>query len=149
MSINKDLAAPCGLYCGVCGVYIATRDNNEKFKDRLTTVYGVKFAEVVCDGCLSSRVFGYCRVCPIKSCCKEKNIEGCFQCNDFPCKHIDAFPMPVGKKVILRAVPRWRQVGTEKWIEEEEQRYVCPYCGQHVFRGTKRCNRCKAPLDLD
>ncbi|HMA86582.1 MAG TPA: DUF3795 domain-containing protein [Desulfosalsimonadaceae bacterium] len=24
--------APCGLYCGACAVYIATRDNNEKFK---------------------------------------------------------------------------------------------------------------------
>jgi len=29
---NKDLMAPCGLYCGTCGVYIATRDNNEKFR---------------------------------------------------------------------------------------------------------------------
>ncbi len=29
---NKDLMAPCGLYCGTCGVYIATRDSNEKFR---------------------------------------------------------------------------------------------------------------------
>ena len=29
---NKDLMAPCGLYCGTCGVFIATRDGNEKFK---------------------------------------------------------------------------------------------------------------------
>ena len=27
---DKNLMAPCGLYCGVCGVYIATRDKNEK-----------------------------------------------------------------------------------------------------------------------
>ncbi|MBF0399038.1 MAG: DUF3795 domain-containing protein, partial [Desulfobacterales bacterium] len=29
---NKNLMAPCGLYCGLCGIYIATRDKNEKFK---------------------------------------------------------------------------------------------------------------------
>jgi hypothetical protein len=26
---NKDLMAPCGLHCGTCGVYIATRDGRE------------------------------------------------------------------------------------------------------------------------
>jgi len=29
---NKDLMAPCGLYCGACGIYISKRDGNEKFK---------------------------------------------------------------------------------------------------------------------
>ena len=29
---NKELMAPCGLYCGTCSIYIATRDNNEKLK---------------------------------------------------------------------------------------------------------------------
>lgn len=27
MKINPDLIAPCGLYCGVCAIYIAHRDN--------------------------------------------------------------------------------------------------------------------------
>jgi hypothetical protein len=27
MKINQDLIAPCGLYCGVCAIYIAHRDN--------------------------------------------------------------------------------------------------------------------------
>ncbi len=41
MENRNKLAAPCGLYCGVCGILIAHRDNNIKFKERLTTVYGV------------------------------------------------------------------------------------------------------------
>ena len=57
--------------------------------------------------------------------------------------------MAVGKKVILRAVPHRRKVGTDRWIRDEETRYVCPGCGNKVFRGAMRCNRCKAPLDLD
>jgi len=32
MEIHKEWLAPCGLYCGVCGILMATRDNNEKFK---------------------------------------------------------------------------------------------------------------------
>ena len=39
---NKDLMAPCGLYCGTCGVYIATRDGNEKFKAVMGNLYGTK-----------------------------------------------------------------------------------------------------------
>ncbi len=38
LRVGKELLAPCGLYCGVCGVYIAHRDNNIKFKERLTTI---------------------------------------------------------------------------------------------------------------
>ena len=30
---NKDLMAPCGLYCGTCEVYIATRDNMDHFDE--------------------------------------------------------------------------------------------------------------------
>ncbi len=29
MEINPEHIAPCGFYCGVCGVYYATRDNNQ------------------------------------------------------------------------------------------------------------------------
>ena len=57
--------------------------------------------------------------------------------------------MTVGKKVILRAVPYWKEVGTEKFIEDEEALYLCPACGNKVFRGAVKCNKCKAELDLD
>jgi predicted RNA-binding Zn-ribbon protein involved in translation (DUF1610 family) len=55
----------------------------------------------------------------------------------------------VGKRVILRAVPHWRQVGTAKWVHDEEARYHCPNCGNQLFRGAKRCNQCKTDVDLD
>ena len=149
MAVNKELAAPCGLYCGVCGIYVATRDNNEKFKEKLAPVYGAKPEDLVCDGCLSKRVWAYCQECPIKSCCRDKKIEGCHQCKEFPCQFIDNFPVPVGKKVILRSIPRWKELGTEQWIQEEETRYICPHCGATAFRGAMRCRSCKEPLDLD
>ncbi|MBI5250138.1 MAG: DUF3795 domain-containing protein [Desulfomonile tiedjei] len=146
---KKELLAPCGLYCGVCGVFIAHRDHNEKFKERLSTVYGCSPEDIVCEGCLSENTFKYCRVCPIKTCTGQKNYQGCHQCGDFPCTIIENFPLPVGKKVILRAIPTWRELGTEIWVEQEELRYHCPHCGFELFRGAKRCRECKDPVDLD
>ena len=149
MTVNPDLLAPCGLYCGVCAVYIADRDQNEKFKERLAPVYGVEPKDIQCKGCLSDDPFGYCKICPIKTCVAEKNYEGCHQCDDFPCETIEGFPLPVGKKVILRAIPQWREMGTEAWVAAEEARYHCPECGKSIFRGAKRCRECKTPVDQD
>ena len=122
--INKAILAPCGLYCGVCAIHIADRDNNLKFKEKLVDVYkpfSKTVDDIKCKGCLSENqedIFGYCKICPIRDCVKSKGFESCHQCDDFPCKLIDRFPIPVGKKVILRAIPRWKELGIEKWVEE-------------------------------
>ncbi|UCD57076.1 MAG: DUF3795 domain-containing protein [Candidatus Hydrogenedentota bacterium] len=149
MAVNRELLAPCGLYCGVCGIYIAHRDQNMKFKERLAPVYGVGVGDVQCRGCCSEETFTYCKVCPIKSCTQEKGYEGCHQCPDFPCSIIEEFPMEVAKRVMLRAIPQWREMGTEKWVAAEEARYRCLECGAQLFRGAKRCRECKVPVDQD
>jgi hypothetical protein len=145
----RELLAPCGLYCGVCAILIADRDDNPRFKERLTGVYNVGIDEIHCKGCLSGDLFLYCRVCPIRDCTMEKGIEGCHRCEDFPCESIEGFPMPVGRKVMLRAIPEWREMGTEKWVEAEIERYHCPECGYSLFRGAKRCRSCGSPVDVD
>jgi hypothetical protein len=90
-----------------------------------------------------------CSMCAIKDCARQKGYAGCHECNDFPCEHIQEFPMPVGKKVILRAIPYRKAYGTERWVTDEISRYVCPDCGNKLFRGAKRCNVCKLTVDLD
>ncbi|MBN2706292.1 MAG: DUF3795 domain-containing protein [Deltaproteobacteria bacterium] len=163
MQANPDLISPCGLYCGVCAIFIAHRDDNQKLKERLVTLYkggipdkgtlpgsvDLTTEDIRCAGCLSDDVFMYCRQCEIKDCTNEKAYDGCHQCDEFPCRHIENFPMSVGKKVILRTVPYWREVGTEKFIADEEARYICRECGNIVFRGAVTCNQCKVKLDLD
>ena len=149
MQVRKELLAPCGLYCGVCAILIADRDGNVKFKEKLSKLYNVAVEDLSCNGCLSDKVFKYCTICPIKACTGEKKYEGCHQCESFPCEHIENFIMPVGKKVMLRAIPQWREWGTEKWVGEEEKRYVCPSCGYQLFRGAKRCRNCDVSVDRD
>ena len=163
MATNPDFNSPCGLYCGVCAIYIAARDNNNRLKEGLVNLYkggtpgkgtlpnceNLSTADIHCGGCLSDDLFMHCRQCEIRDCNKEKGYTGCHECDDFPCQHIDNFPMAVGKKVILRSVPYRREFGTEKWVRDEEARYICPECGNKVFRGVIKCNQCKGKLDLD
>ncbi len=71
MEIEKRFLAHCGLYCGVCGVYYATRDNNEKFLNKLLAMYqekipgleGISIEDLKCEGCLSDRVSLFCGSC--------------------------------------------------------------------------------------
>jgi len=163
MTANPDFISPCGLYCGVCAIYIAARDNNSRLKEGLVNLYkggtpgkgtllnceNLSAADIHCGGCLSDDLFIHCQQCAIRACTNEKRYTGCHECDDFPCHHIDNFLMAVGKKVILRSVPYLREFGTEKWVRDEEARYICPECGNKVFRGAMKCNKCKAKLDLD
>lgn len=140
---SKELISPCGLYCGVCGIHKAGVDNDEPLKEKLAKLYGVDSpAKIQCAGCRSEEPFFFCRVCTIKSCAEEKNFEGCYECESFPCEKIQGFPFAEAKQNMLRAVPRWRELGTEAWVKEEEDRFRCKSCGTDSFRGARKCRQC-------
>lgn len=112
---NKSLMAPCGLYCGACGVYIATRDANEKFKSVMGNLYGTKPEDTVCLGCMQpeppEKLYGYCSMCKIRDCVRSKGFYSCHQCTDWPCEMIENFGFATGRKVMKSTIPVWR----EKW----------------------------------
>lgn len=163
MKINPACISPCSLYCDVCAIRIANRDNNQKLKQKLVDLYkggipgkgvlpnceNLTVDDIHCKGCLSDDRFMHCHQCDIRDCVTEKRIEGCHKCDNFPCSHIDNFPMTVGKTVILRSVPLRKKEGLQQWIRKEEKRYYCPDFGNKVFRGVRQCNQCKVPLELD
>lgn len=151
---DKRLMAPCGLYCGTCGVYIAHRDGNEKFRKVLAAAYGSKPEETACKGCMQQDppdcLFSFCRTCKIRVCVLEKEYYSCHQCTDFPCDLIEVFPIPVGRRVMTRAIPSWRELvaehgdeqGSVEWARSECERYHCADCGHPLFRGAIRCRGC-------
>ncbi|HDP25676.1 MAG TPA: DUF3795 domain-containing protein [Deltaproteobacteria bacterium] len=147
--------APCGLYCGVCGVYIATRDNNAKFKEVMGRLYGTKPEETRCLGCMQSdpskNLYAYCRLCPLRDCITAKGFYSCHQCDEWPCDLIENFGLATGVRVMKRTIPVWRakvaergdEEGSVEWARLECERYHCPNCGEPLFRGALRCRACK------
>jgi hypothetical protein len=144
---NKELVSPCGLYCGLCGIRYADKKEDGKLKEKLAAAYHDTPDKIACNGCMSANPYWYCKSCPVKSCATEKKYEGCYQCADFPCDKIESFPIPEAKKNILRAVPRWRELGTEEWIKEEERLFSCKKCGNTLFRGAHKCRECGTVLE--
>ena len=157
MEINPEHISPCGLYCGVCGIYRATQENNLRFLKITLRMYQsiipnsghFSVEDLLCDGCHSERRSFTCNSCAIRDCSEKKQNNGCHECSSFPCEYINNFPIPTGKKVILRSIPYIQEHGISKWIESEEARYFCPTCNNLLFRGVKRCNKCKETVDLD
>jgi Protein of unknown function (DUF3795) len=153
VEINNNLLAPCGLYCGVCAIYIAHKNQNDKFKKLLVDVYKPftkEIEDIQCTGCLSNDIkFAHCQECSIRNCVQKKGYEGCHECSKFPCWRIKSFPTEEARKNMLRAIPRWKKLGTEKWVEEEEARNLCQNCGKKLFRGARRCNGCKTEVKLN
>jgi hypothetical protein len=152
---NKALMAPCGLYCGTCGVYIATRDANEKFRSVMANLYGTKPEETECLGCMqpdpAEKIYLACSICTIRHCVKTKGYYSCHQCQDWPCSMITNFGFATGVRVMERTIPVWRakvaeygdRKGSVEWARAECERYHCSSCGQPLFRGAQRCRACK------
>jgi hypothetical protein len=151
---DRKLMAPCGLYCGACGVYIATRDKNEKFKQVMGNLYGTKPEETACLGCMQTdppeMLYGYCKMCSIRDCVRGKGFYSCHQCEKWPCDMINGFGLATGLRVMKRTIPLWRdkvaklgdEEGSVEWARAELERYHCPDCGKPLFRGAKRCRSC-------
>jgi Protein of unknown function (DUF3795) len=155
---DRRLMAPCGLYCGTCGVYISTRDDNEKFREKLAVLYGSPSEETRCLGCMQDDppecLFGFCQSCPMRECVIEKGLTSCHQCDDWPCDFVENFPLPVGRRVMKKAITKWRglaekhglEAGAIEWAKSECERYHCPDCGEPLFRGAITCRACKADV---
>jgi hypothetical protein len=155
---NKDLMAPCGLYCGACGVYIATRDGNEKFRGIMAGLYGTKPEDTACRGCMQpdppDTLYGYCRSCGIRDCVRSRGLYSCHACEEWPCGLIENFGLATGVRVMKRTIPLWRakvaelgdEAGSVEWARAECERYHCSGCGEPLFRGAQRCRVCKKPV---
>ncbi|MHA1271267.1 MAG: DUF3795 domain-containing protein [Candidatus Helarchaeota archaeon] len=144
--MNKDLFAPCGLYCGVCGIYYADKNNDIKLKEKLAAAYWTKPEMIRCNGCLSDLKFQFCEKCEIRKCVFEKKISGCHECSLFPCIKIENYPFKLATKFMLKSIPVRKTMNDEEWVAWEENNWKCENCGEINFRGAKRCRKCKTEL---
>lgn len=93
----KEMIAVCGLDCSKCGAFLATKENNDQKRAEVAQEWSrlfkgeIKPEDINCDGCHSDggRLLNYCKVCEIRECGKEKGLENCGYCGEYPCHKLD------------------------------------------------------------
>jgi hypothetical protein len=105
MFYSLKLAAPCGLYCGVCSTSL----------------------EGVCHGCgcqandcLAAEKH---TVCSIYLCVQERGLQDCSSCEDFPCTKLIQFafdPVMRTHLPVLYNLARRKKIGIKAWIREQQ-----------------------------
>jgi hypothetical protein len=89
----SEIIAPCGIDCGICPVFIATRNDDAVARQRLAEQFfsqhdkDIDPETIVCDGCPGQgRTLGFCSVCQIRACAYGKGYATCAECDAFPCE---------------------------------------------------------------
>ena len=91
------MIATCGLDCGRCGAFIATRDNDDAMRVKVAEEWArlyhapIKPEHINCTGCRSAGVkTHYCdQLCEIRKFAMGRSLGTCAECSDFPCAKLD------------------------------------------------------------
>jgi hypothetical protein len=99
-----EMLAFCGLVCDTCPIHLATlqTDREEQARMRAEIVrqckehyrMDYKLEEITdCDGCrtVGERLFLTCKKCQIRICAREKHLQNCAFCTEFPCEKLGTF----------------------------------------------------------
>lgn len=95
-----ELIAYCGLNCADCGAYQATISNDENLREEVAKKWAAEYnapnltsKDIYCTGCTTAAGpwFSHCQECTYRLCAKEKGVETCAACADFPCPDIEGF----------------------------------------------------------
>jgi hypothetical protein len=160
---GEHLAAACGTYCGACPAYIAKHGEDEQIKLRRQKRSSSGSAKVLpgippsnwmdgllCDGCLSGgKLAAHCQRCNIRLCALNKQSNSrCSGCEELPCYRITNL-MNMGnylhRKEYLPNLKKIREMGVQKWVEYEAERWRCPKCGLPMSWYDAECIGCGEP----
>ncbi len=141
---SKELASTCGLFCPSCHIFIATQAKNEELNN-MATKEGVKVEEISCMGCNSENNTIKCKSCKIRACAKEKNIEFCYECKEFPCNSFEEFQKQMPNSIeVYYAQQTIREVGFDIWFKRMMGHYSCKNCGTINSAYDMFCRNCNA-----
>lgn len=129
--MDLSLIAPCGMNCGTCLAYL--REKNK------------------CPGCRNMGKDGgshYCRLCIIKNCqyFKTSQENFCFSCPKYPCKRLKALDKRYTLKYNMSMLENQKAInnlGLDKFVENETQRWTCKSCGKTLCVHRNFCLFCK------
>jgi hypothetical protein len=136
-----DSLGPCGINCQKCFAYKngRIRQHSESLKNDFGNfeIYAERFSKLLdapvvnkynefkemldyfaassCLGCRKQECHLF-KSCNVRSCYKEKSVDFCFQCDDFPCDHT-GFDIHLEQRWI-KINERMKEVGVENYYDE-------------------------------
>ena len=130
--LDEKLLAPCGINCLVCYRYCAG-------------------ARKPCPGC---RYDGegkpeHCRRCHIRDCAREKGVEHCFLCAEYPCRRLRSMERSYRTRYAFHLTADERfalEHGAQDLAALHGERYRCPECGGVISLHDRICSDCGAPM---
>ena len=141
--MDKRLACYCGLYCGNCAVKVKVEPaakvlydemKSAGFEDVINYIPGGEgfwpfLKSMVNDGvCVSCRDGSGNPGCAVRICAKEKGVDMCAFCEDYPCEKFEAFlNVSVGYPVLKHDNALLRDKGWEAWLTLQEGRRKTGY----------------------
>jgi len=125
MDEKKALAAPCGLDCFNCEIYVENLTN--ELAEWIHEKVGVVKEDIACAGCRQQEGVHYHippEGCATLDCVKAKGVDFCCDCEEFPCPLLAPLAEGAGMyphNMKVYSLCRIKKVGLEEWIEESRQ----------------------------
>lgn len=102
--MKVDNLGYCGLQCATCPLHVAKINDDAELRIKTAKewqeLYGeylggakLKPQDMECSGCRADGgVFTGCAVCPMRQCCREKQLDTCAACDEYEvCEMINGF----------------------------------------------------------
>ncbi|MRR18183.1 MAG: DUF3795 domain-containing protein [Deltaproteobacteria bacterium] len=144
---NPD--AYCGIYCGACS--IAMSGETGRTDGFAACLGGVPKEDLSCGGCKSGTVYAGCSTCNIRRCAREKDLEHCIDCAQYPCKIYSSwqsaakFLVPHSRDAVP-SLETIRRDGVASWLRAQRKRWSCPDCGAPFSWYAPTCYTCGRSL---
>jgi len=142
--LDKRIVSACGLYCGACGIYLATQENELEKLLQYALVLNQSVPETYCNGCGADKKSAHCsKICSFIKCTRQKNIEFCGECIDFPCEKLIDFQSKSPHRIeIIKSQKRLMEIGWEQWLIEHRAKFTCVNCNTINSAYHVSCRKC-------
>jgi hypothetical protein len=135
----------CGIYCGACPILVANVKGVVKEK---AAAWEMKAKDIVCRGCKSTTLAVYCKDCVMRLCARDRDLDFCVECEDYPCNSFETFQRDRFPHHTLIA-PNLAAIcaaGVDAWLEGQKKRWSCPKCGEPFTWYEEECAKCGGKL---
>ena len=123
----NQMTAPCGLDCFNCPMYLAKE--NKELQAMISQKLKIPIEHASCDGCrnMGGKIIflGMTEPCNVYKCIKEKKIEFCSECSDFPCDYLHPYAdkaseVPHNTKVFNLCLIK--KMGLKAWAKNKAEK---------------------------